>query len=179
MRRQRHGDLPKDPATLHDLVIPEEWKTTGKTNPRPFLNHDSGPDERQRILVYSAEEQLRHLGQADTWYMDGNFAMSLNVFDQLYCIRAPLGETTISCTYAFLPGKSSHIYEELLQAIVHKMEELHIYPDPKIIITDFELAVRGYCTWTSRRYTRLLLPSVPEQMEEDPGTGKDGALSHK
>jgi len=112
LRRQRRGDLPKDPATLHDVVIPDDWKTTGESNPRPFLIHDSGSDERQRVLVYSAEEQLRHLGQADTWYMDGNFAVSPNVFAQLYVIRAPLGETTISCVYAFLPGKSAHIYED-------------------------------------------------------------------
>ena len=136
MRRQRRGCLPKDPTSLRDLAIPEEWKTTGEANPRPFLVHDSGPDVGQRVVVYSAEEQLRHLGQADTWYMDGNFAMSPNVLEQLYVIRAPLGETTVSCVYAFLSGRSSQVYQEMLNAVVHKMEELLIFPD----LTDFELA---------------------------------------
>jgi len=68
--------------------------------------------------------------------MDGNFAMSPNVLEQLYVIRAPLGETTVSCVYAFLSGRSSQVYQEMLDAVVHKMEELLIFPD----LTDFELA---------------------------------------
>ena len=108
LRRQRRGCLPKDPTSLRDLAIPEEWKTTGEANPRPFLVHDSGPDAGQRVVVYSAEEQLRHLGQADTWYMDSNFAMSPNVFerhtsvirhtssprrdDRFLCLHLPAGE---------------------------------------------------------------------------------------
>jgi len=140
LRRQRRGCLPKDPTSLRDLVIPEEWKSTGTANLRTFLVHDSGQDAGQRVVVYASEQQLRHLGQADTWYMDGNFAMSPNVFEQLYVIRAPLGDTAVSCVYAFLSGKSSDVYQEMLQAVVSKMEELLIYPDPRIVITDFELA---------------------------------------
>jgi len=121
LRRQRRGCLPK---------APEEWKTTRGANPRPFLVHDSGPDAGQHVVLYSAEEQLRHLGQADTWYMDGNFAMSPNIFEQLYVIQAFLGETTVSCFYTFLLGKSSQVYQEMLHAVVHKMEELLIFPDP-------------------------------------------------
>jgi len=67
-----------DPTSLRDLAIPEEWKTTGGANPRPFLVHDSRPDAGQR-------EELRSncVILADTRYMDGNFAMSPNVFEQL------------------------------------------------------------------------------------------------
>lgn len=140
LQRQRRGCLPKDPATLPQLIIPEEWTLTGGATPRPFLIHDTGPGEHHRIVIYAAEEQLRHLGQSDTWYMDGNFAMSPSVFKQLYVIRAPLGEHAVSCVYAFLPSKSQESYQEMLQAVVDKMEELQIFPDPRIVITDFELA---------------------------------------
>jgi len=67
LRRQRRGCFPKDPTSLRDLAIPEEWETTGRANPRLFLVQDSEPDAGQRVVVYSAEEQLRHLGQANTW----------------------------------------------------------------------------------------------------------------
>lgn len=140
LQRQRRGCLPKDPTTRQDLVIPEEWTTTGEANPQPFLIHDTGPGERQRVLVYASEEQLRHLGRSDTWFMDGNFAMSPSVFEQLYVIRAPLGDSAVSCVYAFLPGKSAQVYQELLQAVLNKMETMQIYPDPRVVITDFELA---------------------------------------
>ena len=140
LQRQRRGCLPNDPATLPELVIPDEWTLTGGADPQPFLIHDSGPGQRQRVMVYAAEGQLRHLGQSDTWFMDGNYAMSPGVFEQLYVIRAHLGESAVSCVYAFLSGKSTQIYQELLQAVLDKMETMQIYPDPRVVITDFELA---------------------------------------
>ena len=76
LQHQRRGCLPNDPATLPELVIPDEWTLTSGADRRLFLIHDSGPGQRQRVVVYAAEGQLRHLGQSDTWFMDGNYAMS-------------------------------------------------------------------------------------------------------
>ena len=74
--------------------------------------------------------------------MDGNYAMSPNVFKQLYVIRIMTSpwRDDHSCAYAFQRGKSSQVYQEMLQAVVLKMEELLIFPCPRIVITDFELA---------------------------------------
>ena len=52
-----------------------------------------------------------------------------------------MGETTVACGYAFLPGKSQCIYEELFSAIANKSQELGFDLDHKIINIDFELAV--------------------------------------
>ena len=65
--------------------------------------------------------------------MDGTFASAPKLFKQLYVIRAPLGETTVACVYAYLPGKSQCIYEELFSAIANKSQELEFDLDPKII----------------------------------------------
>ena len=156
---QRRGALPKDPGTLQELVIPDEWKLTGGPSPQPFLIHDTGPEER--LVVYSSVEQLQHLGQSNTWYMDGNFAMSPSIFDQLYVIHAPLGDSAVSCVYAFLPGKTSQIYQNLLRIVLDKMEELQIYPDPTTIITDL--------SGPAGVNTGLLLSS--EHVEENSGLG--------
>ena len=56
--------------------------------------------------------------------MDGNYAMAPEIFQQLYIIRVPLGETAVSCVYAFLSGKSQNVYEEMLQSIVDGCERL-------------------------------------------------------
>jgi hypothetical protein len=37
-------------------------------------------------------------------------------------------------------GFLSGIYQELLQAVLNKMETMQIYPDPCVVITNFELA---------------------------------------
>ncbi|KAG7173027.1 putative Inosine-5'-monophosphate dehydrogenase 1b-like 15, partial [Homarus americanus] len=57
-----------------------------------------------------------------------------------YIIRAPLGESAVSCVYAFLPGKSQEIFEEMLTAVHDKGEELGFYMDVTTTITDFEQA---------------------------------------
>ncbi|KAK2151426.1 hypothetical protein LSH36_363g00000 [Paralvinella palmiformis] len=36
--------MPPDPTSLQSLVIPDEWKTTGGTDPKPLLIHDSESD---------------------------------------------------------------------------------------------------------------------------------------
>jgi len=70
----------------------------------------------------------RHIGQSDTWFMDGYYAMSPGVFEQLYVVRAHLRGSALSCVYGFLSG----IYQELLQAVLDKMETMQICPDPAL-----------------------------------------------
>jgi len=40
----RCGCRPKEPPSLAELHLEEEWTETGGNNPRPFLIHDSGAD---------------------------------------------------------------------------------------------------------------------------------------
>ena len=54
-RRKRY---PKTPASLKDLVIEDEWKTTGSLEPQPFLIYDNGPDTPSRILVFGSEDVI-------------------------------------------------------------------------------------------------------------------------
>jgi hypothetical protein len=73
--------------------------------------------------------------------MDGTFSTAPKFFQQLYVIRAPLGDSAVTCIYAFLSCKTQSIYEELLQAVVDACERLSISPDPSTVIIDFEQAV--------------------------------------
>jgi hypothetical protein len=73
--------------------------------------------------------------------MDGTFSTAPRVFQQLYVIRAPLGDSAVTCVYAFLSCKTQSIYEELLQAVVDACERLSCSPDPMSIVVDFEQAV--------------------------------------
>ena len=56
---RRRECLSNQPATLPELVIPDEWKLAGDLDLRPILIHDSGPAQGQRSAAYAAEEQLR------------------------------------------------------------------------------------------------------------------------
>lgn len=109
LRRQRRGALPKEPANVRELNITDEWKRTSGEQSRQFLLHDSGSDACNRMVVYATDECLRLMCRTCTWFMDGNFAMAPEIFQQLYVIRVPLGETAVSCVYAFLSGKSQNV----------------------------------------------------------------------
>ncbi|KAL8621870.1 hypothetical protein ACOMHN_046074 [Nucella lapillus] len=139
---QRCGALPKDPASLREIEIPHEWRTTGGPDPQPFIMHDSGSDSGpQRMIIFATDRTLRHLARADEWFMDGNFSMAPDHFCQLYVIRAPVGDTCVSCVYALLPNKTQETYEQMLQAILDRCDGLQLMPDPSQVIVDYERAV--------------------------------------
>src|SRR5271157_1638887 len=119
-----------------------EWTTTGGVEKEPFLIHDSGPDSCNRAVVYASERALKHLAQASTWFMDGTFSTAPKIFQQLYVIRAPIGESAVTCVYAFLSCKSQDMYEEMLRAVVDACERVAGFsPDSTTVIIDFEQAV--------------------------------------
>lgn len=72
--------------------------------------------------------------------MDGTFGVVPMIFDQLYAIRVPLGETSVSCVYALLPGRTQTLYEEMFRGIENACDILEISLDPAVVIADFEKA---------------------------------------
>lgn len=140
IRREKAKHLPKSPVSLFDLEVTGEWTTTGGVEPEDFLIHDSGPESDSRIFVFASQSALTHLASADKWYMDGTFDVAPLLFQQLYVIRAPLGESAVSCVYAFLPNKLQSTYEEFLTAVTSKCSDLGFQPDPTTVVTDFERA---------------------------------------
>ena len=141
VRRHVQGNAPADPAHRRDLEIEEAWKTTGGDNPRPFMIYDNGIGRDNRVVIYGSRDGLLHLCRSEVWYMDGNFSIVPAIFSQLYVIRAPLGNTTVACVYAFLPTKSTGVYRELFQAISDGSDAvLGFLPDPRRCVLDFEMA---------------------------------------
>ena len=107
-------------------------------NDEPFLVYDNGPEAVVRVVMFGTETALRHLAQADVWYMDGNFALAPKFLSQLYVIRTALGDAAITCTYALLAGKSREVYEEMLRGITRKCDALGYTADPRRIVVDYE-----------------------------------------
>ena len=86
------------------MDISGPWSTTGRATPVPFLIYDNGAGSSQRLIVFSSPEQLRQLAIATQWFMDGTFKTATRLFQQLYVIRAAVGESAISCVYALKTG---------------------------------------------------------------------------
>jgi hypothetical protein len=80
--------------------------------------------------------------------MDGTFSSAPTLFEQLYVIRAPLGDSAITCVYAFLSGKTQVIYEEFFTGLLNKGDELGLDLNPAVTMTDFEKAILNAITNT-------------------------------
>jgi len=79
--KSRHH--PPNPKSLSDLVVSGSWATTGGAEPRPFVVYDNGTQSSSRIIAFGSDQCLALLGQAQTWYMDGNFGISPPMFLQV------------------------------------------------------------------------------------------------
>ena len=64
-------------------------------------------------------------------------------FAQLFCVRAPMGNTHVSVAYALLPGKQQETYEECLTAILDACLTRDIRPMPNRIVVDYEMAIHN------------------------------------
>lgn len=73
--------------------------------------------------------------------MDGTLSSASMIFKELYVIRAPIGNSTITCVYGLLSGMSQEVYEEFFRAIVKKREESGFRHGPLTVISDFEQVV--------------------------------------
>ena len=71
IRNVQRGARPKEPKTLSELTIEDEWAQTATG--QQFLIHDSGPGSNQRVIVFASSEGIRHLATKGDWFMDGTF----------------------------------------------------------------------------------------------------------
>lgn len=143
LRRQKSKNNPVSPISLADLVfdVDSEWCTLGDTNLTRFLLYDNGVMAEERIVIFATDNGLRYLTKSPTWYMDGNFSLAPNIFQQLYVIRVEINNVFITAIYILLEKKTQTTYEKMLSIIMEKCEELEMYPDPNTINCDFEKAV--------------------------------------
>ena len=114
---------PPIPATLADVNMLEEYTLT--TNNAEFLQFDNGEAAQNRMLVFYSPESLERLTNAQTFFMDGNFSVVPQPFKQLYVIRIPFKDVSVTGIYAFLPNKRQETYIELFQSIVDECNAIN------------------------------------------------------
>jgi hypothetical protein len=82
--------------------LPEEYTTT---NNQQFLQYDNGQNTESRMLVFYSPDNLERLSNAQTFFMDSTFSVAPHPCKELYTIRVPFKDATVTAVYAFLPNK--------------------------------------------------------------------------
>jgi hypothetical protein len=141
VNRIRSSDLPVEPESLDDLVIPEDLTKT--LDGSDFLVRDIVL-EQDRILLFTTIANVRYLEQSPFWIMDGTFKTVPTVFRQLYSIHGRVGRNENSqimpLVYALMSRKSEECYRSLFQELIDFGDENGVLLRPQFILTDFEQA---------------------------------------
>ncbi|KAL0849657.1 hypothetical protein ABMA28_013911 [Loxostege sticticalis] len=141
IQRERNKNLPSIPQDLISVVIPEEF--TKLDSDEPFL---IGSFVDNSVIIFSTKENLKLLSKANFWMMDGTFNCCPVPFCQIYTIHAMVGtpdstHKIVPLVYGLLANKSERCYTIFLQILKSVFRsKLNESLQPKIILTDFELA---------------------------------------
>ncbi|CAF4091569.1 unnamed protein product, partial [Rotaria sordida] len=136
MSKARRKNTPVIPSSVM-FDIPELYQQTlaGKQ----FLPIDvflkRGKD---RILVFSSDQQLKILFESDTIFMDGTFDIVPAHFKQVYLIHAHKFGQGLPVTFCLLPNKRGKTYTELFERLKEQACLMGTQFNPKCIITDYE-----------------------------------------
>eukprot|EP00397_Hematodinium_sp_SG-2012_P045694 GEMP01051415.1.p1 GENE.GEMP01051415.1~~GEMP01051415.1.p1 ORF type:complete len:234 (+),score=37.45 GEMP01051415.1:41-742(+) len=110
--RKAANDYPTRPRSAAELEIPIGLQTTYAG--ADFVLWDSGLGDVQRIIIFGTEESASWLQSSEHWLADGCFAVSPDVFLQLYSVHAIVEGCAIPCVYALMRSKDEASYIRLL-----------------------------------------------------------------
>ncbi|KRY31149.1 hypothetical protein T01_13745 [Trichinella spiralis] len=143
MYGHRAKRFPRLPEHRHDLVIPDQFKTT--KSGEDFLLCQSNC---RHILVFATGTNIRLLAACRTWGMDGTFKIVPQWYQQLFTIHAFVAGKLVPAVYCLCTGKDIGTYGYIFQALIDKAAVLEVDLNPDTIICDFETAlipaIRGY-----------------------------------
>lgn len=180
LQRIRRKELPGNPIRLSDLgELPARYQKT--LLGEQFVLYDSGPppqacddddDEEEqeeeedqpvtpRIIVFATRRNIEMLCASSIWFLDGTFKTAPNLFSQLFTViglRARAGHpdevVAVPFVYALLTGKTTAMYQKVLEVVKEAVDTFHVAPcTPDKIMTDFELGIINAC--------RAVYPAVP------------------
>ena len=127
-RRRQGGQLDPNPQS-RNFAIPGKY--------RNLVQHDSGENDNNRILILGDQDLIRQLNDASLWFADGTFDSSPLIFYQLYSIHCKVGSSYPACVYVLLPNKNEDTYNRMHDYLINNVM---INPNPNRYLVDFELA---------------------------------------
>ncbi|CAF1539602.1 unnamed protein product, partial [Rotaria sordida] len=115
MSKARRKNTPVIPSTIV-FDIPELYQQT--LSSKRFLLIDLFTKRgKDRILVFSSDQQLELLFKSDTIFMDGTFDTTPAHFKQVYLIHAHKFGQGLPVAFCLLPNKRTKSYTELIEQL--------------------------------------------------------------
>ncbi|XP_034935332.1 uncharacterized protein [Chelonus insularis] len=138
VRNKNVNVILPNPKSVDNLTIPEGYRVYSERK-IDFLKYDSKDSNvasSERLLIFTTDNNLSVLRNAEVWYADGTFQTVPRIFYQLYTIHANVNDAVVPLVYVLVTGKFKSVYVEILK----QLQILEPRLDPKTIIVDFEIA---------------------------------------
>lgn len=138
LRRTRNAGRPREPESLDDLELGEDCKFTlqGKS----FLRCNVTCDDGARVIVFTTDENIRHLASSRTWLMDGTFKTVSRLFEQLYTVHGYVQGSLFPLVFCLMSRRTQLAYQQLLREVTDIAAEQQILLCPTTVLVDFEVA---------------------------------------
>ena len=104
-----------------------------------FLLRQDG--DADKILIFATYENLHHLADAATIYVDVTFEICPSTFYQVFTINIFLFGQQFPIVYGLLTGKSRETYDRFFMAVKEAAMDRGVQIAPAEVMTDYELAL--------------------------------------
>lgn len=153
--RARHETIPHLPTSRRDVEFPDRFTKTLSGSKFLFVN--DGDDDK--IVIFTTDENLRLMSEAQEFYMDVTFSTWPAVFAQVtnywlillpiiiiislqvFTVHIILYGHTFPMAYCLLPGKQRQTYNRTFLHLKDVALVLGYTLDPFVTISDFEISM--------------------------------------
>ncbi|KFD61048.1 hypothetical protein M514_08442 [Trichuris suis] len=138
VNRVQNSTRPPNPTSMRGVELPMNYRVIKRGE--PFLMHDSGAEDEERVLIFSTQENVRHLSASATLSCDGTFKTSPTQLAQLFTVHGVVLGYPVPLVYALTMRKREQTYRYVYQRIIDYGEERNWNINPSLCMMDFELA---------------------------------------
>ena len=146
LKQPVHEINPNNFNAVDQIVLPDEELEIvldPSQQPQSILLFDSGPEDPNRLLIFSNNVLIEIAQSATSFQMDGTFSKCPKVYNdgrhnngQLLTIAARIRGFTLPVFYCLMKQRTSAAYVEVFQAILQRVNLA-----PLSFMTDLELAM--------------------------------------
>ena len=124
--------------SIADLEIPDSLRLTYKG--KKFYWDDSGKSDKNRIILFTTETNLKLLDKYLDWYVDGTFDISPTIFKQVFTFHIQIEGTDLPMAYFLVPNKKQVTYKKVFKMLKKHLKHV-IFIFARVGFVGFKLPV--------------------------------------
>ncbi|CAF1476350.1 unnamed protein product [Rotaria sordida] len=139
MSKARRKNIPIIPKSCV-CEIPTAYQQT-LSNKRFLLMDYYLKRAKERVVIFSSDQQLNLLFNSDVIFIDGTFSAAPENFDQVFLIHVQQFNQGLPVVFGLLPNRRTTTYMDLFKRLKEEAIAINKVFEPKQVVSDFESAL--------------------------------------